>query len=40
MHGKGILIDTDGTIYEGEFENGQKEGKGIMKFQDKSQFEG
>lgn len=45
MHGKGILIETDGTIYEGiqklncfigDFEKGKKEGKGILKFPNNS----
>lgn len=32
MHGKGVLYYADGTVYEGEFNRGQPEGAGVMKF--------
>ena len=33
MHGKGILLHSDGSVYEGIWENGQKlEGHGVFKY--------
>lgn len=33
MHGKGILVHADGSVYEGLWEHGQKmEGFGVFKY--------
>ena len=38
-HGKGTLKSSIG-IYEGEFKNGKKEGKGIVKYSNGDVYEG
>lgn len=34
MHGKGVMEYGDGSMYEGEFKENQREGAGVMKFPD------
>jgi hypothetical protein len=34
MHGKGVLILTNGERYDGEFRNGKKHGKGVLSWAD------
>ena len=31
FHGRGVLIGADGDRYEGEFKEGMRHGKGVMK---------
>lgn len=40
MHGKGRYYYANGDKYVGEFENGKKNGKGIMYWGAKSRFAG
>jgi hypothetical protein len=34
MEGQGILKHSNGTVYEGQWKNGKREGQGIMKNKD------
>lgn len=36
MHGKGVLRDSLGVVFQGDFVNGQKSGYGIYRTQDGS----
>lgn len=38
--GKGILRQQDGTVYDGEFKNGVRDGFGINKYLDGGYYEG
>ena len=38
--GQGTLTYPDGTVYQGEFEDGEKHGKGTMLFPDKTKLTG
>ena len=38
-HGNGIMKSSIGT-YEGEFKNGEKEGKGVLQYADGTVYEG
>lgn len=40
MNGQGILKNSNGTVYEGEWKNHQPHGKGSEVFADKSSFKG
>ena len=40
LHGKGLLIWKDGTIYKGDFEYNRINGTGEYKFKDGSKYEG
>jgi hypothetical protein len=32
MHGKGVMTNEDGSIYDGEFKNGKMDGQGTKTF--------
>ena len=40
MHGKGILINSDGTKYEGDFYNNKKQGVGKYYYSKSKIYEG
>ena len=40
MNGEGTIISVDGSSYRGNFNNGVKEGYGVMKFADGSSYNG
>ena len=40
MHGLGRIIEADGSIYEGEWTDGLKNGSGVYTFTDDSRYEG
>ena len=40
MHGKGLLLYTSGSSYEGDFINHKKDGKGIFKWKTGTIYEG
>jgi len=35
-HGKGVLTNSDGSEYQGEFVDDMKQGYGVMRFPDNS----
>lgn len=39
-HGKGKMIWFDGDTYEGEYNNGEREGYGIISYADGGKYEG
>ena len=34
-HGRGTYRDTQGNVYEGEYKNGQREGQGTLRLNDR-----
>ena len=40
MIGQGTLTYPDGTVYQGEFEDGEKHGKGTIVFPNKTKLTG
>ena len=39
-NGKGRLIHSDGDVYEGEYQEGEKHGQGTLTFPDGTTYEG
>ena len=39
-HGKGVYTLSDGSYYEGDFEENKMSGEGVFKYQDDKSYEG
>lgn len=40
FHGRGILVYTNGNIYDGDWKQGMKHGEGCLSFHDGSKYRG